>query len=117
MLIRIDVRHEGATGSAHLVKRGGGDLTHRILQRRGDMKVEAEGIRRLPPARGNTHRIHEAGAAAIGSHLVGTPYKGPWFRRYRRMFMILAKSRLRRSEAYSACYSGATLEEFPSIFF
>ena len=115
MLVRIDVRYKGAAGSAHIVERGGGDLSHRILQRCGDMEVEAKGIGRLAPAMGNTHRIHEAGTAAIGRHFVRTPDKGLWFRRYRCMFMILAKSRLRRSQAHSAGYGSATLEKFSSI--
>ena len=97
MLIRIDVRHKGAARSAHIVERGGGDLTHRILQRCSNMKVQAKGIRRFPPAMGNTHRIHEAGARAIGCHFVRTADKSPWLGCYRHMFMILPKSRFYRS--------------------
>src|SRR5687768_943407 len=107
MLARIDLRNIGTASRPHEVERGWCDHPYRILKRRGDMKVEPEGIRRRPTAVGDADRRDETRAVAVGDLiLVALDHWWRWW--------CLGERRCCGSQGETTGQRGTAFEEFSS---
>ncbi len=113
MLLRIDIRQEGAAGRRPVVERGWRDHPHRILERGRHVKNEPEGIGRRPAAVGDAYRGHELGAVAVGDQLLGALEHRRGCR-YLSRYLCLGDRRRDGSQGETAGQRGAALQEFPS---
>jgi len=117
VVLRIDIRQEGATRCRPVVERGWRDHSDLILKRARHMKDEAEGIGGRPTPVRYAYGGHEMGAITIGNQILVAPD-------HRWVIVIwclctrsrcLGARRRYRSQGQTASQRGALFEEFPSI--
>src|SRR5215831_4142079 len=118
MLLGIDIRDEGATGSSHVVERRWRDDSRLLLKRRGDVKREPEFIGRRsaagPRRVRNPDGGHEVRALAVLDEFLACLDELFWLWCFGVSWCLASRGRY-RAERQTTGQRGAALEESPSI--